>query len=85
MTVTTASTATGGMRLALDGIGIAYGGTTVLAGVDLEIAPGEILVVVGKSGCGKSTPAPTSPTPSAATRSTPKATGSSTATTGRGR
>ncbi|WP_406239490.1 ABC transporter ATP-binding protein [Nocardia sp. NBC_01009] len=44
-----------GMRLALDGIRIAYGSKTVIEHLDLAIAPGEILVVVGKSGCGKST------------------------------
>ncbi|WP_174188555.1 ABC transporter ATP-binding protein [Nocardia barduliensis] len=44
-----------GMRLSLTGVRIAYGGEPVLDGLDLSIAPGEILVVVGKSGCGKST------------------------------
>lgn len=53
---TTASTPpVAGMRLALDGIRIAYGSKTVIEHLDLAIAPGEILVVVGKSGCGKST------------------------------
>ncbi|MFE7797401.1 ABC transporter ATP-binding protein [Nocardia sp. NPDC057440] len=59
-TTTTPSTAASipavaGMRLALDGIRIAYGSKTVIEHLDLAIAPGEILVVVGKSGCGKST------------------------------
>ncbi|HLH84902.1 MAG TPA: ABC transporter ATP-binding protein [Trebonia sp.] len=31
------------------------GGTTALAGADLEVAPGEFVSVVGPSGCGKST------------------------------
>ncbi|MDC9823086.1 sn-glycerol-3-phosphate ABC transporter ATP-binding protein UgpC [Devosia sp. ZB163] len=33
----------------------AYGGLEVIHGVDLEVTPGEFLVLVGPSGCGKST------------------------------
>lgn len=33
----------------------AFGPTEVIHGVDLEIAPGEFVVLVGPSGCGKST------------------------------
>src|ERR1700760_1576938 len=33
----------------------AFGTANVIYGVDLEIAPGEFLVLVGPSGCGKST------------------------------
>ena len=36
-------------------VGRRFGERTVLAGIDLEVQPGEILVIVGQSGCGKST------------------------------
>ena len=32
-----------------------YGATTVIHGVDVEVADGEFVVIVGPSGCGKST------------------------------
>ncbi len=41
--------------LDLRGIGKSYGHTRVLEGVDLAVAPGEFLTLVGASGCGKST------------------------------
>ena len=37
------------------GLGRAFDGRAVLRGIDLAIAPGEFLAIVGKSGCGKST------------------------------
>ncbi|MGA1391638.1 MAG: ABC transporter ATP-binding protein, partial [Phycisphaerales bacterium] len=33
----------------------AFGAQTVLSGVNLEVKPGETLVIMGGSGCGKST------------------------------
>jgi multiple sugar transport system ATP-binding protein len=39
----------------LENVGKAYGETRVLSGLDLDVAPGEFLVLVGPSGCGKST------------------------------
>ncbi|MEV6560583.1 ABC transporter ATP-binding protein [Nocardia sp. NPDC051756] len=51
----TVSLETTGMRLRLNGVRISYGDRTVVDGLDLDVAPGEILVLVGKSGCGKST------------------------------
>lgn len=41
--------------LALNGLEKKYGKTTVLHGIDLEVADGEFIVFVGPSGCGKST------------------------------
>jgi sulfonate transport system ATP-binding protein len=44
-----------GLPLNLRGIGKAYGPRQVLADIDLDIAAGEFVAVVGRSGCGKST------------------------------
>jgi multiple sugar transport system ATP-binding protein len=41
--------------IGLEGIGKAFGGTEVLAGVSLDVRDGEFLTLVGPSGCGKST------------------------------
>ena len=44
-----------GMSLTLRDVVLGYGGRPVVAGLDLDVAPGEILVLTGPSGCGKST------------------------------
>ncbi|MEU5475861.1 ABC transporter ATP-binding protein [Streptomyces lydicus] len=44
-----------GLRLTVAGAVLGRPGAPVLHGLDLEVAPGEILTVVGPSGCGKST------------------------------
>ncbi len=41
--------------LTLSGIRKSFGATQVLHGIDLEVADGEMIVIVGASGCGKST------------------------------
>src|SRR5437667_375581 len=43
-----------GVPVELAGIRKAYGQHVVLAGVDLRVAPGELLAIVGQSGTGKS-------------------------------
>lgn len=41
--------------ITLRGLTKAYGATTAVAGIDLDIAPGELFFLIGPSGCGKST------------------------------
>jgi branched-chain amino acid transport system ATP-binding protein len=41
--------------LAIDGLHAGYGATEVLHGIDLAVAPGEIVAVLGSNGAGKST------------------------------
>ncbi|MBA3394534.1 MAG: ABC transporter ATP-binding protein [Deltaproteobacteria bacterium] len=41
--------------LAVSGLGFDYGSLTVIDALDLEVAPGELVVCVGPSGCGKTT------------------------------
>ena len=45
----------GGLSVQVRGLDKAYGGRRVLSGVDLQLAPGEFVAIVGRSGCGKST------------------------------
>ncbi|MFJ7158418.1 ABC transporter ATP-binding protein [Streptomyces sp. NPDC101118] len=54
-TTLTRTTTPGGARLALRNVHLGHHGETVLDGLDLDVAPGELLTVVGPSGCGKST------------------------------
>src|SRR6476646_4544811 len=44
-----------GMSLKMRDVVLSYGGAPVVDGLDLDVAPGEILVLTGPSGCGKST------------------------------
>jgi sulfonate transport system ATP-binding protein len=44
-----------GLEVQVRGVTKAYGARAVLQEVDLHIAPGEFVAIVGRSGCGKST------------------------------
>src|SRR5437762_1296906 len=46
---------TGEPLIRVKGLKKSFGGRTVLSGIDLEVGPGEVLVIMGGSGCGKST------------------------------
>jgi NitT/TauT family transport system ATP-binding protein len=42
-------------RLELRDVGVDLGGATILDGIDLTVAPHELVAVIGPSGCGKTT------------------------------
>ncbi len=52
MTLTAPQT---GMALQLNDLVLSYGGKPVINQLDLQVRPGEILILTGPSGCGKST------------------------------
>ena len=43
------------MLLQLEGLSVRFGGVEALAGIDLKLAPGQALGLVGANGCGKTT------------------------------
>jgi phospholipid/cholesterol/gamma-HCH transport system ATP-binding protein len=50
----TSNNGTAGVSLTVKGLHKSFGGQTVLDGIDLEVQPGEIFVIMGPSGSGKS-------------------------------
>lgn len=43
------------MKLSLAGVGKSWAGRTVISGLDLEVGEGQFCVVIGPTGCGKTT------------------------------
>ena len=42
-------------RIVVDDIGMVFGAREVLRGLNLDVADGEFITIVGRSGCGKTT------------------------------
>ncbi|WP_231711236.1 ABC transporter ATP-binding protein [Xanthobacter dioxanivorans] len=55
MSVSIPSTATPAPAMAVRGLRASYAGREVLAGIDLDLADGEVLCLIGHNGAGKST------------------------------
>jgi sulfonate transport system ATP-binding protein len=47
--------AQGGATITIRGLGIAFGSNRVIDALDLDVAAGDFVSIVGRSGCGKST------------------------------
>ena len=43
------------LRLSIRGLDVGYEGRAVVQGIELDLAPGEILTLIGPNGAGKST------------------------------
>ena len=54
-TAAAASSSRPGEMIRLEAVRKSFGDNLVLDGIDLHVAPGEVLVVIGASGSGKST------------------------------
>ena len=55
LTPMTGMRSTNGLRIALRGVSKGFGTRGVLHGIDLDIAPGSFVAIVGRSGSGKTT------------------------------